>query len=105
MTAVNWSALGHRLQVVRATLEIPEGDAARSCGVSVQTWRRYEKGGRQRGAGLADFADRYDVSLDWLLFGEGAGVARHLAHRPSSVVSILPMRGRQHRHRMQSLRI
>jgi hypothetical protein len=51
---------------------------------------------------MMNFADEYDVSIDWLLSGEGVQVSDHLAKRSGRKVVILPAvgpRGRQMRLR------
>jgi hypothetical protein len=75
--------LGERLRFVRTQLNISEEKAAYAFGVTVRTYRRYEAakpGSWTRGpifyctgnAGLSDFADTFDVSLNWLCGCKGA---------------------------------
>jgi hypothetical protein len=61
--------------------------------VSLATYRKYEEGHRQRGNGFAEFAFKFDVSLDWIMRGEAAKVGAHLAKRAPGKVAILPARG------------
>jgi len=88
--------LGHRLRVVRLALDITEQEAAAAAGLSIRTYRRWESGCPQKRRGgtnnLLSFAEKYDVSLDWLLCGVGTRVGSHLASAKGRVV-ILPARG------------
>jgi len=44
-------------------------------------------------ADIVNFSRTHDVSLDWLILGEGGGIRSHLSrHAPGQVV-ILPVRG------------
>ncbi len=88
MSHVDWSALGHRLRVARVVLDISECEAARACGVARRTYCGYEKGRRQRGDRFVDFADKYDVSIEWLARGEAAYVRRHLTRGRVAVAPI-----------------
>jgi transcriptional regulator with XRE-family HTH domain len=86
-----WEAFGHRLRVTRIALEISEQEAAKAFGVTLRTYRKYEAGGHQRGNGASDFAEAYDVSLDWLCHGEGDGLSAHLRKNVGRKVAILPL--------------
>jgi transcriptional regulator with XRE-family HTH domain len=74
---IEWRAHGHRLRVIRAALGLTEREAAAAHGVTLRTYRRWEAGARPRHVGVA-FAERYDVSLDWLVLGKGERLGRHL---------------------------
>jgi hypothetical protein len=37
-----------------------------------------------------DFAARFEVSIDWLFRGRGAGIASHLSQQANGVIAILP---------------
>lgn len=72
-----YQKLGERLRVTRRTLGISEREAADAAGVDVRTYRRWEKGGRDRSSvPLRRFCDEFDVSYDWLLVGKGRFLAR-----------------------------
>ena len=87
-----WMAYGDRLRLVRAVLGITEAQAAEAHGVTVQTYKRWEAGGPQRGAGPAiDFAETYDVSLDWLIGGRASLLKKHLSFNPGGKLAILPV--------------
>jgi len=68
----DWLAAGQRIRLARLGLGITEKEAADAYGVSLPTFRRYEKGDRQRGCGFVDFAEKFDVPLIWLITGKGA---------------------------------
>jgi transcriptional regulator with XRE-family HTH domain len=89
----DWRAAGHRLRVTRIALGITERQAADAYGVTVRTYRKYEAGQPQRpSCGFVVFANRYQVSLDWLVRGETAAIGRHLA-AGAEKVAILPAAG------------
>ena len=72
----SWRLRGHRLRVTRLALGITEKEAADAHGVSLQTYRRWEAGGQQRGSQFVDFAEKYNVSLNWLVCGETGPIWR-----------------------------
>lgn len=83
--------LGHRLRVTRIALGISEAEAAAAAKRSVRTWRKYEETGRIRGGyQLLCFADKYDVSLDWLVAGDRA-MFRTSFRKPTKI-TVLPQR-------------
>jgi hypothetical protein len=64
---------GHRLRVTRLALGITEVEAAAACLITLRTYRNREAGLPFRGwhEGLSLFVDKYDLTYDWLLCGEG----------------------------------
>jgi transcriptional regulator with XRE-family HTH domain len=103
MAKFSWRLCGHRLRITRIALGLTEKEAADAHAVSLRTYRKWENGGRQRGSGFLKFAEKFDVSLNWLVGGEPADVGAHLAKHASGKVAILPAMGRKYRarHRMQ----
>jgi transcriptional regulator with XRE-family HTH domain len=90
--------LGHRLRVARIALGISEAEAATSAKRSVRTWRKYEETGRVRGGyPIVAFAGKYDVSLDWLVAGDGAMLRSHLGKNAQGKIAILPAKGNWYR--------
>jgi transcriptional regulator with XRE-family HTH domain len=90
-TSRYWQDYAHRLRVLRQTLDISEMDAAVAHGVTVRTYRKWEAGNPQRASDrFLRFADKYDVSLDWLCHGNGFNLGRHLTVRSDGKVAILP---------------
>ena len=90
-TRYDWHAYGRRLRLVRAALDISEVEAAAAHGVTLRTYRRYEAGAPQRaGEGFLNFAAKYDVSLNWLISGDGTHLGRHLSKNKWGKVAILP---------------
>ncbi len=65
--------MGKRLQIARAVVGISEQQAASDLGITLITYRKWEKGCQQRASTdrFVNFADKYDLSLDWLFIGEG----------------------------------
>jgi hypothetical protein len=55
-------------------LGVTEEEVAAAYGVTVRTYRRWEAGRPQRGtnlSGIQNFAEKYNVGLDWILSGGG----------------------------------
>ena len=95
-----WSdaAYAHRLRVTRIALNITEAEAAEAHGVRLATYRKWEAGGRPHSIGpMLRFMEKFDVSADWLVAGEGFGIRSHLT---TGKVAILPFTGP---HRRRSL--
>lgn len=73
-TGFDYSGFGRRLRATRIALGLTEEQAAAVAGRSVKTWRKYEETGKGRGLrALLLFAERYGVSLDWLICGDAKG--------------------------------
>lgn len=88
----SWKACAHRLKVTRIALGISEQEAAEAHGVTLKTYRAYEAGAPQRGSyGWQGFAEKYNVSFDWLVSGVGAMLAPHLSKNIGGKVAILPV--------------
>jgi len=95
----DWRAWGHRLMVTRLALGISEQEAADAYGVTLRTYRGYEAGKRSRGGGWMDFAEKYDVSIDWLCSGDPGYLRPHLTKGTRGKIAILPaMSSRQRRN-------
>lgn len=91
MPKADYRAAGHRLRVTRLTLGITELEAAAAHGVTLRTYRKWEAGHPQRGMKYSlAFAEKYNVSLDWLWAGEGLGLRHHLSAKTSGKLAILP---------------
>jgi transcriptional regulator with XRE-family HTH domain len=97
---MDWNLYAHRLRVIRIVLGLSEKDAAVAHGVTLRTYRKWEAGAEQRSpTPMLNFASRHNVSIDWLVIGEGAAIDSHLAKRAQGKVAILPVKGprwRQH---------
>jgi transcriptional regulator with XRE-family HTH domain len=97
--ALNYKAIGRRLRVARLVLGLAERDFARVANVTLRTYRALEAGQEPRGPALVDLCIAHDVSIDWLIDGEGACIGAHL-RRSNSKIAILPVsspRWRKHR--------
>jgi transcriptional regulator with XRE-family HTH domain len=97
----SWRLYGHRLRVTRMALGITEKEAADAHGASLKTYRKWENGGpqRQKASALLHFAEKFDVSTDWLVCGETARVGNHLSKHAKGKIAILPAMGRIYRRR------
>jgi transcriptional regulator with XRE-family HTH domain len=81
-----YQELSERLRVTGRTLGISEREAADAAGVTIATYRKYEKGGRERSSIVfRNFCDELDVSYNWLLTGEGRFLARDSYERRSAL--------------------
>lgn len=87
-----WRAAGERIRLAREALGITIEEAAASCGASSRTFRRYEAGERQRGHKLLDFAEKYNVSLDYVFCGDTRVLGKHLALASNGKIAILKVR-------------
>jgi hypothetical protein len=68
-----WTAYAERLRFARAALDISEEDAL---GIPLRTYRRWERGGIYRDNdpwGEIQFAEKYDLSVEWLVWGPKHG--------------------------------
>jgi transcriptional regulator with XRE-family HTH domain len=93
------STFGHRLRVTRIALGISEQEVADTLGVSLPTYRKYERGTPMKSAAPAmRFARKYDVNLYWLFDGDASGAGCHLRN---GKVAILPAKGPPFRERMK----
>jgi hypothetical protein len=68
----------HRLRLLRKALQFSEQEAADALCVTLRTYRRYERAQptRPNHPGIQDFAERFGVSINWLLAGEGRVLMR-----------------------------
>src|SRR5690242_20697757 len=92
-SVIDWPAVGHRMRVTRLALGLSEQQAADGYGITLRTYRRWEKGHRQTqcAAPLCKFCLKYDVSMDWLICGDGRGwLGAHLRKNIGGKIAILP---------------
>jgi len=100
MTAKQDRQFGRRLRVARIALGISEQEAADAHGITLATYRRREAGKPWLSMRpLLRFVGVYDVSLDWLFFGDGRNVERHLSINRGNRIAILPVSVWAHTHR------
>jgi transcriptional regulator with XRE-family HTH domain len=92
----SWDAIGRRMRLVRLALGITEQEAAAAWQVTLRTYRKWETGARQHSStwNVVCFAEKYDVSIDWLIAGDTASLGRHLTE---GKIAILPSAGPQWR--------
>jgi transcriptional regulator with XRE-family HTH domain len=89
-----WRDQGHRLRVARIVLDVTEQEAAEVCGVTLRTYRRYERGARRKNIRpVRNFARHYGVSIGWVLDGEGVLNGAHVGPKATGKVAILPVIG------------
>ena len=71
-----WREFGWRLRVTRAALNISEAEAADTFWVTLHTYRRWEAGERSRPMhkAVVEFVKKYDLTLDWIIIGDPAGL-------------------------------
>lgn len=99
MYEFSWPEIGRRYHVARLALGLTEQEAADAHGVTLRTYRKWEAGGRQTNNPdhLVRFAEKYDVSLDWLMVGEADNIGIHLAKHAKGKIAILPAPGPRQR--------
>jgi transcriptional regulator with XRE-family HTH domain len=67
-----YQALSERLRLTRKLLRVSEQEAADAAGVTVKTYQKWESGATAPRCGfIENFCDELEVSIDWLLSGEG----------------------------------
>jgi hypothetical protein len=91
MTACQREIL-HRMRVAQAALALTDRRVAEAIGISVKS---YQAGNLCTGAARR-FAKAFDVSIFWLMLGEGAEIKPHLSRAKGKVV-ILPVHGPKNR--------
>jgi transcriptional regulator with XRE-family HTH domain len=68
----DYIGFGQRLRRARLALGLTEQEAAEAARRTVETWRNYEATGKGYCTSpVLRFSEKFDVSLDWLLVGEG----------------------------------
>ena len=85
-------AVGRRIRLVRLTLGFTKAEAAAAARVSQRSYERWEAGGGARTWPLLRFCEKYNVSLDWLIAGDGKFLRRHLTTQTGGKVAILPVK-------------
>ncbi len=96
MKATFYRDMGRRLKITRLALNLSEAEAAAASGVTLRTYRKWEAGGRHSHrknchARLMAFCEKYDVSLDWLYFGDAFSAKKNLTSCAPGKVAILPV--------------
>jgi transcriptional regulator with XRE-family HTH domain len=91
---IDWRAVYRRLRIARLTLGLTEAEAAAAASISLRTYKKWEANHDRpaRTGPMLAFAEAYDVSLDWLILGEGGWLGKHLTIGTASKVAILPTR-------------
>ncbi|WP_157205420.1 helix-turn-helix domain-containing protein, partial [Methylomonas koyamae] len=68
-------SIHERLRTVRNHLALSQSDAALKFGIPVSTYRKYETGPSEPGAGALRELANNGVNINWLLTGEGEMLA------------------------------
>lgn len=77
--------LAGRLRITRKTLGLSERDAAAAAGVTIKTYRKWEAGGHaQSSVTLTRLCHELEVSVTWMVSGEGRFLARDSYERRSA---------------------
>lgn len=84
---------GRRLCVARLVLGVTEGEAPAALGITLRTYRKWEarRWPHVSAGPVLAFAEIYNVSVDWLVYGEGFGLKPHLTVRTAGKLAILPI--------------
>jgi transcriptional regulator with XRE-family HTH domain len=72
-----WVDFAERLKLARHQLGISKAEAATALGITLRTYRKYERAERHRCDAFAmlDFCKSYDVDFEWFLGNEQARAA------------------------------
>lgn len=75
-------AVAARLVVLRRTVGMSQGEFAGAAGIAANTYNQYEKAKSRPELDKAiQICDRFQVTLDWLYFGDPAGLPFQIADR------------------------
>jgi transcriptional regulator with XRE-family HTH domain len=85
---LDWRAIGQRFRLTRLACGGTEKEAADAYGVTVRTYRKYENGQPLRNDFLG-FVEKYDVSVDWLIYGDPSRLGKHLSKLSEGKVAVL----------------
>jgi transcriptional regulator with XRE-family HTH domain len=87
-----WDAVARRMRIARLALGITEQEAAAAWRVTLRTYRKWEAGSPPRSGtwNFCCFAEKFNVSLDWLIAGDTSRLGRHLTQ---GKIAILPSAG------------
>jgi hypothetical protein len=89
----DYLGFAHRLRLARIALGLTEAEAAATATRSVRTWKKYEATGKGRSMTwpIRCFVNKYELSYDWLLCGEGGMFRRGRREKqPRGKIAILP---------------
>jgi transcriptional regulator with XRE-family HTH domain len=88
-----YRAMGRRLKITRLALNLSEAEAAAASGMTLRTYQKWEADGHPKGrnAKLLAFCEKYDVSIDWLYFGDAFRAKKNLTSYSPGKVAILPV--------------
>ena len=82
LPATSKRAVGVRLELTRAALEIDQGVFANHAGINGNTYNQYEKGERLPVVENAiKLCSRYELTLDWVYRGDPSGLKYGLADK------------------------
>ncbi len=95
-------AYARRLRIARLALNISEAEAAAAHGITLRTYRRWEAGLPQGASTwpVLKFAKAYDISLDWLIGGDGRWLKVHMTKQARGKIAILPTCEPERRRRL-----
>ena len=78
----NLDAIAGRLVMLRSAMGMSQREFADAAGIATNTYNQYEKAKSRPELDKAILiCDRFQVTLDWLYFGEIAGLPYHVTER------------------------
>ena len=69
MTEIDYKAIGLRLTTIRQRLGLDVREAAKVAGVTMRSWRKWERGRPSRTGSILKICRAFDCSIDWLVTG------------------------------------
>lgn len=75
-------AIARRLELTREALGLSQSEFADKAGIARNTYNQWEKGkGRPQLDGAIALCSTYNLTLDWIYFGEMAGLPYQVAQK------------------------
>ena len=75
-------AIAHRLEQTRSALGLTQSEFADKAGIARNTYNQWEKGkGRPQLDGAIALCSTYNLTLDWIYFGQMSGLPYQVAQK------------------------
>lgn len=81
-TGTSLDAIARRLERTRVALGLTQSEFADKAGIARNTYNQWEKGkGRPQLDGAISLCSTYNLTLDWIYFGETSGLPYQVASK------------------------
>ncbi len=78
-------SIAHRLEITRAALGLSQAEFADAAGIARNTYNQWERGkGRPQLDGAIALCRAFNLTLDWIYFGDMNGLSYQLAQKLTS---------------------